>query len=161
MSSFSRREILGLLVLLTGCGFTPVYGPGGTGTALHGKIEVNELNSPYGYLLVRNLETRLGRASDPQYQLTTDLFVGSQGQAITESGAITRYSLVGKVDYWLRRTGSEDILVSGNVENFTGYSATGSTVETLASERDAAERLMAILANQISAELFSNPVLAP
>jgi LPS-assembly lipoprotein len=37
----------------------------------------------------------------------------------------------------------------GRVSDFTGFSATGSTVATLAAERDATARLMVILADQI------------
>ena len=52
------------------------------------------------------------------------------------------------------------IVASGNVQNFTGYSATGSTVETLAGERDAQRRLMTILADQITIELLTTVNLA-
>ena len=48
----------------------------------------------------------------------------------------------------------------GEVENFTAYSTTGSTVETLAAERDARERLMMILASQITARLYAQADLA-
>ena len=45
------------------------------------------------------------------------------------------------------------VLLSGNVDSFTGYSATGTTVATRAAERDAYERLMTILADQIVTRL--------
>ena len=51
-------------------------------------------------------------------------------------------------------------MASGSETNFTGYSATGSTVETLAGERDAFERLMRILADQIAARLLATADLA-
>jgi LPS-assembly lipoprotein len=46
-------------------------------------------------------------------------------------------------------------VTSGSVDNFTGYSATGTTVATLAAERDAQERLMTILADQIVTRLLT------
>ena len=46
-------------------------------------------------------------------------------------------------------------MTSGTVNNFTAYSATGSTVATLAAERDALERLMVILGDQITTRLFA------
>ena len=53
------------------------------------------------------------------------------------------------------------MVASGSETNFTGYSATSSTVETLAGERDAYKRLMRILADQISARLLASADLAP
>ena len=64
-------------------------------------------------------------------------------------------NLVGKVDFALRNLSSGQIEVSGNVENFTGYSATGSTVATLAAERDAQKRLMVMLADQLVTRLYA------
>jgi LPS-assembly lipoprotein len=46
-------------------------------------------------------------------------------------------------------------VISGSVDNFTSYSATGTTVATLAAERDAQERLMIQLADQIFVRLAS------
>ena len=60
-----------------------------------------------------------------------------------------------KVDYVLQNITTQAIVASGSVDNFTGYSATGSTVETLAAERDARERLMVILADLVTAQLYA------
>jgi len=155
MSLFSRRFLLFLPLALMACGFTPVYGPGGTASALRGKVEVAAPESVDSYLLVQNLEERLGRPSQLTYKLSLTLATGAQGQAVTASNETTRYSIVGKVDYILTEISSDDIVASGSVDNFTGYSATGSTVETLASERDARARLMVILADQITTQLYA------
>ena len=155
MLSFNRRTLLVLPLALAACGFTPVYGPGGTASALRGRVEVAAPGSVDSYHLVQNLEERLGRSSAPDYSLDLTLQSGAQGQAITASNEITRYSLVGKVDYTLRAKSSGQIVASGSVDNFTGYSATGSTVETLAAERDARARLMVILADQITTRLYA------
>ena len=165
MSLFSRRTLLisplafGLVLALSACGFTPVYAPGGTASALRGKVEVAEPDTVNGYLLVQNLEERLGRPSQPRYSLSLKLGITTQGQAITAANETTRYSMVGRVEYALRDLNGPDIVASGTVENFTGYSATGSTVETLASERDAHERLMVILADQITTRLYATAEL--
>ena len=155
MLSFSRRTLLTLPLVLAACGFTPVYGPGGTASALRGKVEVAAPDSVDGYQLVQNLEERLGRADAPVYALALTLSTSTQGQAITASNETTRYSLVGRVDYKLLSKSGGDVVASGSVDNFTGYSATGSTVETLAAERDARARLMAILADQITTRLYA------
>lgn len=162
MLSYDRRTLLCLIapLALAGCGFTPVYAPGATGNQLYGKIRVQAPEDRDTYLLVQDLEQRLGRASSPAYELDLVLLTEAEGQAVTASGDITRYSLVGQVDYILRPTGSETVIASGSVDNFTGYSATGSTVETLAAERDAAVRLMSILGEQIATRLYATVDLA-
>lgn len=159
MSLFNRRTLLFLPLALSlglaACGFTPVYAPGGTAAGLRGKVEVSEPDSVDSYLLVQNLEERLGRATLPVYTLSLVLTTRTQGQAITAANETTRYGMLGHVAYTLRQVDNQDIVASGSVENFTGYSATGSTVETLASERDARERLMVILADQLTTQLYS------
>lgn len=142
-------------LMISACGFEPVYGTGGTGSALRGKVEVLAPDTIDTYLLVQNLEQRLGRSSNAEYDLNVTLDTEFQGQAITASNETTRYSIVGQVDYTLMSVETGDIVASGNVRNFTGYSATGSTVDTLASERDARKRLMMILADQLTTQLYA------
>ncbi|MCL6284645.1 hypothetical protein M3P21_14000 [Ruegeria sp. 2012CJ41-6] len=159
MSSFNRRTLLMLPLALAACGFSPVYAPGGNADLLNGKIEVSAPTSTDTYLLVRNLEGNLGRAANPDYRLNVSLSTRTQGQAITADNAILRYALAGRVEYSLIRVANGEIVSSGDVSNFVGYSATGSTVETLASEKDANKRLMVILADQLTTELYSLPDL--
>ncbi len=155
MSYFNRRTLLFLPLALAACGFTPVYAPGGTASALRNKVKIAAPVTTDSYLLVQNLEERLGRSTAPVYALSLTLKTDTQGQAITASNETTRYSLVGKVDYKLHDIASQAIIASGSVDNFTGYSATGSTVETLAGERDARKRLMVILADLVTARLYA------
>jgi len=155
MSLFSRRAILCLPAALAACGFTPVYGPEGTATELRGRVLIDEPTDKDSFLLVRDLEQILGRTKAPVYRLSLILLTVTQGQAITAEGDITRFSIVGEVAYILRKADTDAIIASGELDNFTGYSATGSTVETLASERDAYERLMKTLAEQIATRLYA------
>lgn len=167
MSLLNRRTLLlGLPLLAAACGFTPVYAPGGTGSALYGRIEVQapeEIKGATGtdaYFLVQNLEQRLGRGGSAAYKLDLTLSTQEEGQAITAGNEITRYSVIGTASYSLTRLSDGIIASSGTVRNFTGYSATGSTVETLAGERDAHVRLMVILADQITAQILATADLS-
>ncbi|WP_299027255.1 LPS assembly lipoprotein LptE [uncultured Sulfitobacter sp.] len=157
MSLYSRRSLIALpLVALAACGFTPVYGTGGTGAQLRGQVLVQEPSSQAGYLLTRQLETRLGRSGTAaRYALDLTIDLEEDGLAINATGDITRFNLIGRVQYALRDTSTGAIITSDTVENFTAYSATGTTVATLASERDAVERLMVILGDQITARLYA------
>ena len=156
MLLYSRRIVLALPLALAACGFSPVYGPDGAGTKLRGQVLVQEPSTQAGYLLTRHLETRLGRSgSSARYGLDTVISLDEDELAINAAGDITRFNLIGIVEYTLRDTTDGSVLTSGQVENFTAYSATGTTVATLAAESDAVERLMVILGDQITARLFA------
>ncbi len=167
MSLPDRRKVLSLgLALLAGaglsaCGFEPVYGPNGAGTAMKGQIAfqapetIKARSDTDAYYLVRQLETRLGRDGAPAFRMDLTLATEEVGQAITADGDITRYSLTGTAGYSLVRLSDGEVVASGEVKNFSGYSASGTTVQTLASETDAHERLMVILADQIVTRLYA------
>ena len=56
--------------------------------------------------------------------------------------------MTGQANYTLLGEAEVELL-SSQTAAFTGYSATGSSVATLAGERDARDRLMIILADQV------------
>lgn len=152
MSLFNKGLILALLAL-GACGFTPVYAPGGTGAALDGRVAFGAPSDRTTYLLVRRLEERLGRSADPAFDLGITLDTSQQALAVDEDGDVQSFTLLGTARYTLMDRGSGQELTSGQVSNFTSYSATGTTVATLTAERDAQERLLVILADQITARL--------
>jgi LPS-assembly lipoprotein len=161
MSLFNRRTLLALPLALAACGFTPAYGPSGTGTKLNNQVLVQEPSTQAGYLLTRHMEARLGRsAGSARYALDLTIDLDEDDLAINSSGDITRYNVIGNVEFALRDSTTGTIITSGKVQNFTAYSATGTTVATLAAEQDALERLMVILGDQITARLYSTDVPA-
>ncbi|WP_298859359.1 LPS assembly lipoprotein LptE [uncultured Sulfitobacter sp.] len=156
MSLYNRRSLLALPLALAACGFTPVYGTDGAGAQLRGQVLVQEPSTQAGYLLTRHLETRLGRSgSSARYALDLAIDTSEEGLAINAAGDITRFNLIGRVDYALRDTTAGTVVTSGKVQNFTAYSAIGTTVASLAAERDAVERLMVILGDQITTRLYA------
>jgi len=157
MSSSDRRLfLLGLAALpLAGCGFQPAYGTGGVAEKLRGRVLVDAPDDRNGFTLVSRLEDRLGRAQAPAYRLSCAIETDTDELAITTAQEITRYNVIGRVAYTLTDAGSGAVLTQGTVDSFTGYSATGTTVSTLVAERDAYERLMIILADQIVTRLIA------
>lgn len=156
MSSCKRRTfILTALAALSACGFTPVYGPDGAGTALQGAVLVDAPTTRDAYLLTQELEARLGRANPGRFGLSYAITVRQEAIAISKSNVTTRYDLLGEITFALRDLETQKVITSGIVSNFTGYSASGSTVATQAAERDARARLMNILAEQIIARLMA------
>jgi len=158
MSSFERSAKrvfapLFLCVVLAACGFEPVYGPHGTGQTLQNRILVDNPIDREGFVLVRRLEERLGRAGDPDFRLGVQLWLDTEDRAIDPDGNIRRYHLIGRATYTLSDYKTEEVLQSRSISRFVGFSATGSTVATLAAQRDAQERLMTILADEIILQL--------
>ena len=150
-----RRMFLGSLLALTGCGFAPVYAPGGAANLLQGRVTVDEPVDRDSYLLVQQLETRLGRGDAPVYGLSLGLEVQQERMAINAANITTRFNVIGKSTYALRDLRDGKVITSGTVNSFTGYSATGTTTATQAAKRDAHKRLMTILADQIVTRLIA------
>lgn len=155
MSLLNRRLFICAPLALAACGFEPVYAPGGNGAVLQNNILVDPPSTKDGYLLVRELEQKLGRSSNPAYVLSLTINTAETRQAIDREGDTGRLNRIGAVDYSLRRTTTGQIVTSGQVDNFVGSSATGSTVETLAGEQDAQKRLMVVIADQIISRLYA------
>ena len=156
MLLYNRRRFGVVLAAaaLAGCGFKPVYGPDGTGAALLGQLSLDPPQDRNDYLLQRRIEERLGQATAGAWRLSTQIKTDDIGLGFTTDGDITRYNINGTTDYTLRRTGSSEIFQQGKIQHFTSYSATGTTVATLAAKRDAEVRLMTILADQIIDQLL-------
>lgn len=157
----SRRAVILGAGALAGCGFTPVYGPGGEtdARALRGRIAVDAPTDRDGFAFVEQMESRLGRASDPLFTLSYALESGTSGIAIDGTNAITRFNIEGAIRFEVRPVGEKTPVTSGTVRSFTSYSASGSTIDTLTSERDARRRLMVILADRIVTRLLVDPAL--
>jgi len=150
-----RRAFLFSALAIAGCGFTPVYGPGGGGSRLQDAVLVDVPSDRDAYLLTQQLDHRLGRADTPRYGLSYALTVGEERMAITANNITTRFNVVGSATYALRDLDSGAVLTSGTVDSFTGYGADDTTVATLSAGRDARSRLMIILADQITTRLLA------
>lgn len=162
MWSSRRNVLLGGVALagaLAGCGFTPVHGPGGSAEGLRGSVRVDAPDTREGFAFVEQMEQRLGRSSAPRYDLSYTIETEEQGLAITGSNFVTRFNVEGVIRYAVRPVGAKDPVTEGVVTAFTSYSASGSTISTLASERDAQARLMVILADRLVARLLVDPAL--
>ena len=146
---------------LAACGFEPVYAPGGSGAMLDGKVAISNPDTVESFLLVQHLERKLGRSatSGSDYALDVQVSTVTRGAAITTSHETDRYAIDGRATYVLKFNGTGQVLASGTVTGFVGYSAAGSTVSTLAGERDAKKRLMVILSDQIVIRLYAAPGL--
>lgn len=156
LSTLSSSRFLFLLfpLLVSGCGFAPVHGTSGHGQNLQNQLSIASPTNSDAFILVQELESRLGRNGD-RYRLNYGINVGSERTIVAKAGDTIRYHLVGIVNYTLIDSHSNAIVAQGQTQNFTGYSTTGSTVETRSAEDSARERLMRILAEQVAKRLYA------
>lgn len=155
MSSSDRRVFLFGLTALAGCGFEPVYAPGGVGSDLRGRIDIAEPVDEAGFALVRRLEERLGRADGADLVLNADIRIGEDPIGYLPDGSISRYNVIGQVDWRLVNAADGEIRLSGRERSFSSYSATSTTVATIFAQRDAQTRLMTAIADRIVADILA------
>ncbi|MFY0595347.1 MAG: hypothetical protein JXQ85_02840 [Cognatishimia sp.] len=149
------------LPFVAACGFEPVYGPNSAATRLRNAILVDEPKTEDQFELVRQLEHRLGAADNARFGLSVALDIREEGVALTSDNRTTRKEVIGAGTYALRDLSTKEVLLSGKVDSFTGYSTTGTTVSELASRRDARRRLMIILADRIATEIIASSDILP
>lgn len=147
-----RRGLLtgGALLLLSGCGFRPVYGreTGTGGGALFGAVVVESPPGELGFRLREALIRRLGapRANAP-LTLVVSPEVETDGLAITQSDAVTRYNLTMTADFTLKRGAAR--LYRDLVDLVAAFNATASQYATLVSEREVEARAASNIADKI------------
>jgi LPS-assembly lipoprotein len=157
MSSSDRRQFLTLLGVapLAACGFTPVYGPGGSGGAVQGRVAIAPPEDPLAFGLVSRLEDRIGRASGGPYLLSYQISTSETALALSDTDDINRINISGTISYRVVETATDIQVEAGEVSTFTAYASSGSPVATAAARRDAQERLMIALADHIVARLLA------
>ena len=148
-----RRGVLVAFLATGACGFTPVYGPGASARALRGAVAIAAPDTIPGFAIRSRLIDRLGAPGEAAYTLDVTLDQALDVAALSQAGDALRYNVVGAAG-WRLATADGRVIGSGQVENFTSYAATGSTVATQASATDAIGRLMVILADMIVAEVM-------
>ena len=145
----NRRGFLLAAFALTGCGFVPVHGSNSKSQIFRNAVLVQSPKNRVEFELVRNLEVLLGPATAKRYDLRYALTVDERVIVVSAAQEIDRFSLVGKLNFSLLDADGV-VFLSKTAKSFTGYSATGTTVATERSKRDAYDRLMVILAKQVS-----------
>jgi len=156
LKSVGRRTFLLAPLALAACGFTPIYGRGSAAEKIRGKILFGEVDSRLSFEFYEQLENRLGRTETALFQLDVTLSVTSEGLAITQDNAITRYNLTGAASFTLTRIADNSVVLRDNLRAFTAYSATASAYATHVSERDSNRRLAISLADQIAIRIASS-----
>jgi LPS-assembly lipoprotein len=140
---------------LAACGFTPAFGTKGPAEGLLGTVRTADPSDKNSFDFVQRMEERLGRPTNPLYDLSYSITTKPIGVGIKPDGSITRYNLTGGLDWTLTRRADKLRITGGHIDSFTSYSATGSTVAGLTAETDASLRLMRLLADEVVMRLVA------
>jgi LPS-assembly lipoprotein len=150
---FDRRGFLLTGLSLVGCGFEPVHRSASKSYGFSNEVFVQAPKNRGEFELVRNLEIHFGPPAEKRYHLRYKLTVDEEIVDVSVAQELNRFNLVGLLEYSLVDVDGV-VILSEAAKSFTGYSGTGTTVATERSKQDSYDRLMVILAKQVSNNLL-------
>ncbi|MEM6306920.1 MAG: LPS assembly lipoprotein LptE [Pseudomonadota bacterium] len=150
---YNRRWFCAGGLALAGCGFTPAYGPAER-APLYGQVLVQAPKNRTEFEFVRAMETRLGLPPEaPQYRLKYTLQLTQESTIVSAEQEINRFNIRGRLTYTLSNAQNTSV-AQGSIPAFTGYSSSGTTIATESAQKDAQNRLVTILADQLISRLI-------
>jgi len=129
------------LLLLSGCGFTPLYATPGMTPSL-GAIDVVSPHDRLGFLLHEQLNDELGyKAGLPmRYQLVCTTTESRYPRGVRVNNVANRYELNFTVNYVLRNAGGTRILLQGSAPVIVDYDSADPPYAGIAAEQDGENR---------------------
>jgi LPS-assembly lipoprotein len=163
MSSFSLLRVLrckiGLvltlligLALTSGCGFQPLHGTATSVDSSLGSTRVSIIAERNGQILHNHLRDRLnpdGLAPNPLYGLSVGLKIVTRTTGFTSDQSATYATIVASADYVLTRHTDSLEVYKGTAEAVTSYNKFVTPYTNRYSEKDATERALASLGDDI------------
>ncbi len=142
-------------LVLSGCGFRPLYGDYAPGVSAHeelSRIRLNTRNDRVDYLVRTNLIDRLHttRASaEPKYELRVRLRDEREGVAVERDASITRFNYQLVAVYELTDIETNEVMFNGKSRSVAAYNVVDNQFATLSAQRDAEERAAQDIADDV------------
>ena len=145
---------IGLLPLLAGCGFTPLYATPGVSSGL-ANIEVITPEGRTGHLLSEDLQDDLAvRRGEPTlYRLALALDEKRYARGLSTENVATWYELSVRVSYSLIDKASGKTLTAGEMPISVSYNAVNDPYAGIIAQQDGQKRAAAEAAQRIRIEL--------
>lgn len=158
---WSRRTFLlgGGAALLGGCGFQPLYGDkdyGAAGGQELATVKVNTIPDRSGQILHNYLLDRInphGRPASAAYSLDIQLTEQKSNVGIIKDSTATLGQLDNTASYTLYDLKKKAAVQSGRSRSFTSYQIVQSEFATFAAEKDARERTLREIADDITTKV--------
>ena len=158
------KVLLGVLALvsglaLSGCGFRPLYGETAEGASSFDSLEtvqIAALPDRTGQQLHNLLRDRInprGQPNRPEYVLRIRLSEKTEALAIDEDETATRANLRLSATFTLTRLEGNEVVFKGRSNSIISYNIVDSQFATFVSERDARERALRELSEDIRLRL--------
>jgi LPS-assembly lipoprotein len=143
---------------LGACGFQPLYGDNGArnASAELAAVHINTIPDRNGQMLHNFLLDRInaqGRPSDPRYVLDIRLTESKASLGIIKDSSSTLAQIASVANYTLRDLKANKVLQSGRSRSVTSYNIVQSDFATLAAEKDARERTLRELSEDITTKV--------
>lgn len=160
MSLFSNFfSYLLLLALLFSCGFEPVYRQANFSNSSElSKIKVNASSTVKGVIFKNELDKLLNPTSsndEAKYLLDTSFTKDKIAIAIQQDRTITRFKIIGKLNYKLTDLSNGKLLDEGVLKREAGYDRVDSDYATYVSDEDTTQRLIEELAEDARIRMIS------
>ena len=152
------RGALGLVALgAGGCGFRPLYGPGGgvNDSEIAAELAATQvalIPERFGQLLRRGLQQRLGRggATPARWELQVGPSLALESAGILLDGTATRGRYIGTANWTLMRIAPREAVASGFERTIEAFNLPPNQYFAADVSRDAAERRLAeVLAEEV------------
>ena len=157
--SFSVLCLLFSVLCLLGCGFQPIYGAHGGGSAPAaeqlGQVAIDNIPDRQGQMLRNELIDRMhgkGRPRQPLYRLEVRPRITREDIGIQANATSTRSILNMYADYFLRDMEGQE-LMRGTAHSITNFNKLNAQYGNLAAEEDATRRTIHEVSEQIVSRL--------
>lgn len=159
LPAFYRLACLISMLMISGCGFSPMYGdrnaPGSVPNQLGG-IDIGAIDGRVGQQLRNHLIDRFsarGAAAADPYRLDVVLSETKTGLAIRQDEAVTRYNYRLTGAFRLVRVKDQQVLMEDSARSSVAFNVVQSEFATLSAERDAEARATRDLSAEIATRL--------
>lgn len=155
-----RAQIICCLIVVTACGFQPVFKEKG-GSILKNDlryIEISPIADRIGQKLRNHLVheiTPFGKSQVPRYRLAVTLSETKQNLAIKKSEVATRANLRFSADYKLIKKSNGRVLIQGKSNMITSFNILTESFSTMVAEKNARARAIREISADIGLKIAS------
>jgi LPS-assembly lipoprotein len=143
-------------LILTACGFTPVYNTHSVSSSLN-QIEIAAIPNREGQIVRNHLIDRMyvdGYPANPQYQLSVSPIIETIVKiGIDKDDEASRAQLRQQASFRLIDINTQEIVLERTVRTISGYNILAGQFKTFVTEQDAREQALKALAEDIVTQL--------
>jgi LPS-assembly lipoprotein len=145
------KTFLAILLLLSGCGFEPVYKTSEDAKNTLSQVAVKDVPGRAGQIFTASLKDRLNptaQVSNPRFLLQPTVDIQIVPISIDDDGTIARFRLLFDTSYTLKDMKTEKIIQRDRIRRSSSYNISDADYSTFIAERNAIEEGAETLAHE-------------